>query len=314
MVRRCVMRTLAVINPRSGGGRTGAMHSAIEAALKAALGDVTAVATLQAGDATRIVNEALAAGYQRIVAIGGDGTLNEVVNGFFRDGTSIAPDAVFSFAMSGSGGDFRRTFGIEGDTLTAIAALAHASPRPIDLGRVTFATPRGEATRHFVNIASFGLSGEVVNRVNRALIAKWFGGPFTFKWHSTMAALTFRPWRVRLCVDDIFDEVIDASTVAVCNGRYFGGGMKIAPDAAPDDGLFDVVIIAQSRTREMIARMNDIYSGAHVHHPNVKVLRGRRVIAAPVTERAAFAERDGEGGMQLPATFENLPGALTLWI
>lgn len=315
MAGRRVTRTLAIVNPKSGGGRTGAQYREIEAALKTALGEITVVATGRPGDATRLAGEALASGYRRIVAIGGDGTLNETVNGFFRDGAPLADDAVFSFAMSGSGGDFRRTFGIEGGTLAAIAGLKTATPRRIDLGRVRFATPGGgETTRHFINIASFGLSGEVVNRVNRARIAKWFGGPFAFKWHSTVAALTFKPWRVRLSVDDIFDEEIDTSTVAVCNGRYFGGGMKIAPDAAPDDGLFDIVIIAETRAREMIARMNDIYSGAHVRHPNVKVLRGRRVTAAPVGARAVFAERDGEGGMQLPATFEIMPGTLTLSI
>ena len=97
-------------------------------------------------------------------------------------------------------------------------------------------------------------------------------------------------------------------------GRYFAGGMKIAPDAAVDDGLFDVVIIAETKTREIIARMNDIYRGTHVIHPNVRVLRGRRVVAAPVGARAVYAERDGEGGMALPAAFDILPNALTLRI
>lgn len=309
------MRTLAVINPQSGGGRTGAQLGEIEAALKAALGDVVVVATLRPGDATRLTSEALVNGYGRIVAVGGDGTLNETVNGFFRDGVPRAEGAEFSFAMSGSGGDFRRTFGIAGGTLEAIAGLKTATPRRIDLGRVTFTTPKGSTEiRHFINIASFGLSGEVVNRVNRARIAKWFGGPFAFKWHSTMAALTFKPWRVRLQIDDTFDEEIETSTVAVCNGRFFGGGMKIAPDADVDDGLFDIIIIAETKTREMIARMNDIYTGAHVNHPNVRVLRGRRVIASPLGGRAVYAERDGEGAMQLPAMFEILPSALTVRI
>jgi diacylglycerol kinase family enzyme len=188
---------------------------------------------------------------------------------------------------------------------------------PLDLGRATFVSDSGEpATRMFVNIASFGLSGEVVTRVNRARIAKLFGGPFAFKWHSTMAALLFRAWRVRLTVDDIFDEELDLSTVAICNGRYFGGGMKIAPDADPSDGLFDVVIIAETRRGDMIARMNDIYTGDHIAHPNVKVMRGQRVTAAPASGYATpiFAERDGEGGMRLPATFEIAAGALTLAI
>lgn len=308
------MTVFAVVNPKSGGGRTAGMLREITAALKAALGEVVVATTTAQGDATRLVAEALAAGHRHVVAIGGDGTLNEAVNGFFREGARIAPEAAFSFAMSGSGGDFKRTFGIEGGVLEAIAGLRAATPRAIDLGRVTFQTPGGgTATRHFLNIASFGLSGEVVNRVNRARVAKWFGGPFAFKWHSTMAALGFKPWRVRLTVDDHFDEALEVSTVAVCNGRYFGGGMKVAPDATPDDGLFDVIVIAETKARAMIARMNDIYTGAHVNHPNVQVLRGRRITAAPVG-RDVFAERDGEGGMQLPATFEIVPGALTLRI
>ena len=311
------MKTLAVINPRSGGGRTAKRLPEIDAALKAALGDVTVVATTGIGDGERLTSRGLDEGYRRIVAIGGDGTLNEVVNGFFRDGQPIDPMAVFSFAMSGSGGDFRRTFGREGDVIAEIARLKHAIARPLDLGKVTFINDDGSTeTRMFVNIASFGLSGEVVTRVNRARIAKLFGGPFAFKWHSTMAALAFKPWRVRLTVDDGFDEEMALSTVAICNGRYFGGGMKIAPDADPGDGLFDVVIIAETRRGDMIARMNDIYTGAHVVHPNVKVLRGRRVTAAPASGYATpvFAERDGEGGMRLPASFEIAAGALTLVI
>lgn len=311
------MTTVAVINPKSGGGRTAARLDAIAGALKSALGPVEIALTGGIGDGERLTREALGRGASRIVAIGGDGTLNEVANGFFLNGALVNPAAIFSFAMSGSGGDFRKTFGAPDDVLAAIAALAGAAPRPLDLGRVTFIGDDGSsATRVFTNIASFGLSGDVVKRVNRARIAKWFGGPFAFKFHSTMAALAFRPWRVRVAVDDVFDETVALSTAAICNGRFFGGGMMIAPVADPADGLLDVVIIAETSARAMISRMNDIYTGAHVDHPNVRVIRGRRVTAMPADDQAApvYAERDGEGGMRLPATFEILPGALTLAI
>ena len=248
-----------------------------------------------------------------------------MVNGFFENGAPVNAEAAFSFAMSGSGGDFRKTFdasgnaagSASGDVLQAIAALKTATPRPLDIGRVTFIDDSGATvTRHFVNIASFGLSGDVVARVNRARIAKWFGGPFAFKWHSTMAALRFKPWRVRLVVDDVYDETQAISVAAIANGRYFGGGMKVAPDADTADGAFDVVVIAETKARAMIARMNDIYTGKHIEHPNVRVVRGRRVTATPADGQAApvFAERDGEGGMRLPATFEIVPAALTLRI
>lgn len=311
------MKTVAVVNPKSGGGRTGARLNDIQAALAAALGPVEVALTQGMGDGERQAREALQKGAELVVAIGGDGTLNEVVNGFFQNGAPVNPNAAFSFAMSGSGGDFRKTFGVPADVLQAIATLKDAALRPLDLGRVSFIGDDGrEQTRLFVNIASFGLSGDVVMRVNRARIAKWFGGPFAFKWHSTMAALGFKPWRVRLTVDDHFDQTVALSTAAICNGRYFGGGMMIAPGADPTDGMFDVVVIAETKTRDMIARMNDIYSGKHIDHPKVSVVRGRRITATPAPDQSApvFAERDGEGQMRLPATFEILPAALTLRI
>ena len=311
------MTIVAVVNPASGGGRTAARLPDIAAALNAALGPVEILKTARQGDGERLTRAALQRGATRIVAIGGDGTLNEVVNGFFDNGAPLAPAAEFSFAMSGSGGDFRKTFDAPGEVLQAIAALKSATPRPLDLGRVTFAADDGRAvTRHFVNIASFGLSGDVVTRVNRARIAKWFGGPFAFKWHSTMAALRFKPWRVRLTIDDHYDRTLALSTAAICNGRFFGGGMMIAPHADPSDGLFDVVIIAETKTRAMISSMNAIYTGGHLANPAVTVVRGRRVTATPAPDQIApvYAERDGEGHMRLPATFDILPGALTLRI
>lgn len=311
------MSACAVVNPRSGGGRTGKRLAEIEAALKAALGDVQVVTTKAQGDGMKLTREALKAGHDRIVAIGGDGTLNEAINGFFADGAPVNPDAAFSFAMSGSGGDFKRSFGIEGDVLDSIAKLKGAQAQPIDIGRVTYTTGEGgKADRLFLNIASFGLSGDVVDRVNRARIAKWFGGTFAFKYHSIMSALAFKPWRVRLQPDGEPERTLDVSTVAVCNGRYFGGGMMVGPLADVRDGLFDVVTIAAADRKEMIARLNDIYSGAHVNHPNVSVFRARRLTAAPVSANVApvFAEMDGEGGMRLPATFEIMPGALKLAI
>ncbi|MFT3810971.1 MAG: YegS/Rv2252/BmrU family lipid kinase [Micropepsaceae bacterium] len=311
------MTIVAIVNPKSGGGRTAKRLPAISAALNEALGAVEIVQTASQGDGETQARAALRRGATWIVAIGGDGTLNEVVNGFFENGQPVNPDAVFSFAMSGSGGDFRKTFGAPGDVLQAIAALKTSTPRKLDIGRVSYLDEAGAPqVRHFVNIASFGLSGDVVSRVNRARIAKWFGGPFAFKWHSTMAALGFRPWRVRLTVDDAYDETLELSTAAIANGRYFGGGMMIAPNADTADGLFDVVVIAETKTRAMISRMNDIYTGKHLEQPTVTVVRGRRVTAAPADGQTAhvFAERDGEGDMRLPATFEILPAALTLKI
>ncbi len=120
---------------------------------------------------------------------------------------------------------------------------------------------------------------------------------------------------VRIIVDGDYDEIAPISTVAVANGRFFGGGMHVAPSAAIDDGYFDVVIMGGAPKKQMLADMKLIYTGDHIANPNVRVLRGRKIVAVPVAEtrgRAVLIETDGESAGRLPATFEILPRALNL--
>jgi diacylglycerol kinase (ATP) len=300
----------AVVNPRSGGGRTRRDWPKIERALRSLYPEIEIAMTRSRGDAARLVCEAIASGHDEIVAVGGDGTINESINGFFAHGD--VPDAVFAFVTSGTGGDFRKTFGIDAGLEGALAAIRRASVRAIDVGRLTCLSRKGEpVTRHFINIASFGLSGLVVDSVNRARIAKLFGGRFAFAFHSVRAMLTYRERMVRLRIDGEFDEQAGIATVAVANGQFFGGGMRVAPDAVPDDGLFDIVIMGGASHNP--ADLKLLYTGEHIGLPGVRVIRGRKVVAAPVAEtggRAVLIEVDGEAAGRLPATFEILPRAL----
>jgi diacylglycerol kinase family enzyme len=197
-----------------------------------------------------------------------------------------------------------------------VARLKNAKTRAVDVGRVSCLDPSGTpVARHFINIASFGLSGAVVDSVNRARIAKLFGGQFAFAFHSALDILTYRDRAVRLCVDGALDEIVSISTVAIANGRYFGGGMQVAPHAQPDDGLFDVIIIGGVPRAQAMAELNLLYTGEHLSRPHVRVLRGRKVLAAPVAETGGvpvLIELDGESVGRLPATFEILPRALRL--
>ncbi len=120
-----------------------------------------------------MVRRALSEGHSEIIAVGGDGTINEAVNGFFNAEGALAPDAVFAFVTSGTGGDFRKTFGIEAGPQAALAHLKKAKIRTVDIGRVSCLSTDGlPVTRYFINVASFGLSGVIVDRVNRARFAK----------------------------------------------------------------------------------------------------------------------------------------------
>lgn len=309
-----MIKTLAVINPRSGGGKTGRDAQEVARKLADVTGPLSVALTSGPMDASRITSHALHEGFERIIAVGGDGTINEVVNGFFVDGEPINPEAEFSILNLGTGGDFRKTFEIGSGFDASLQRIAEGRVRRIDIGRLSFVTADGKSgKRHFANIASFGLSGDVVDRVNRAVLMKRFAGRFVYTWASLNGILRYRAKPVRLKIDTVFDEVVTISTCAVCNGQFFGGGMRVAPDAAPDDGMLDVIIMGDAPLRQSLSSMNDIYTGAHINNPNVKVVRGKSIIATPVeaTEGApVLIEADGEAPGMLPAMFELLPRAI----
>jgi len=277
-------------------------------------GPLTVAMTTGPLDAVTITRHALREGFERIVAVGGDGTINEVVNGFFQDHVAINPNAELALVTNGTGGDFRRTFDI-GQTLEeCLERIANGRTRPIDVGRLTFVSAEGKTgERYFANIASFGMSGDVVRRVDKAKIIKRLFGRFAFTWGSLRSLMSYKARPIRLKIDTAYDELVTISTCAVANGQYFGGGMRVAPDAAPDDGMFDVIVIGDAPKREVAATLNQIYTGQHIHNPHVKVFRAHSVIATPVeaTEGApVFIEADGESPGRLPAMFEVLPKSL----
>ncbi|HPO15076.1 MAG TPA: FAD-dependent oxidoreductase [Candidatus Hydrogenedentes bacterium] len=308
-------RTRAVVNPHSGGDRTGARWPMIAERLNAALGPVDVVFTDGPMAAKHLTAQALKEGIEQIIAVGGDGTVNEVVNGFFENGRPINPNAVLAVLASGTGGDFRKTFGIPIDIDAQIARIAESPIRAIDIGKLTFredATGR-EGVRYFDNIASFGLSGATDRAVNQLRFARKFGGKIAFQWGAFKALLSYRNQPIRLCVDDTFDEVINTATIAICNGQFFGGGMHIAPEAAPDDGLFDIIILRDAGRLEILMKLRLVYSGRHLTDRRITFLRGRKIVATPVSSaQAVLLDVDGEAPGQLPATFEIIPRAMLL--
>jgi YegS/Rv2252/BmrU family lipid kinase len=302
-----------IVNPKAGAGRAEERIPLLEGALREAGAPYELVLTRHPGDGTTQVRKALTAGYGGVAIVGGDGSLNEAVNGFFDEhGVAIAPDAWLGPLPCGTGGDFRRTLGIGHDVAAMVTRLLWAKPRPIDVGWLTFHGNDGSPThRAFVNIASFGLGGLVDRLVNDG--PKWIGGKPAFLLGTVRAAARYRNRRVRLRLDAGPSTEVDVVNVAVANGQYFGGGMHIAPNATIDDGLFDVVTIEGRPFLQQAMLTPHLYRGAILGQPGVTCTRAKKVVAEAADFRGPILlDVDGEAPGMLPATFEVRPGALRL--
>jgi YegS/Rv2252/BmrU family lipid kinase len=259
-------------------------------------------------EATEITERAVKESRPVVVAVGGDGTLNEVVNGFFHNGAPIPTTTKLAMVPLGSGGDFRRTLRISLDAKEAIDAIRHGLVRRLDAGAITYQTEDGAtATKHFINIADAGLPGDVVHRANKG--AKRLGS-FTYTVAGLLGLLTYKNKPMTVVIDGNTYELPKSQQVIVANCQYFGGGMQMAPSASPTDGVFDVILIGNAGKLETIRGMNDVKNGRHLdqQNPHYQLLYGKRIsVTSP--ERVRI-DVDGEDPGFLPALFEIQPGAI----
>lgn len=312
-------KTIAIVNPASGGGRAGREWPGIHKKLEGTLGPVTALftdgpATPYNLPAANLARQAVDQGASLVIAVGGDGTISETINGLMADSPDGKARATLALLNTGTGGDFRKTFELPMDFDGCIERLAAGTTRTVDIGKMSFKTDAGEPLpRYFNNIASFGLSGAVDRAVNRARFSKLFGGSFAYQWATLKAALRYKPQPVRIRTDTGFDETINVGIAAVCNGRFFGGGMMMAPDAEPDDGLFDLVIMRDTTLGDLFGGGAALQDGTHIKGEKVQVTRAKWIEAEPVDPNmAVLLDIDGEAPGSLHSRFEIVPAALTL--
>ena len=260
--------------------------------------------TTRPGEATALARRAIESGITFVVAVGGDGMVHEVVNGMMNSDGALASDAVLGVVALGRGSDFVRTFGIPALAPHAVAHLDGPESFPIDLGKVSFQAQGRPVIRYFANVAEVGLGARIAARVQR--LPRWLG-PTIY-----LAALwieTLKKEEGETSVD-LVDRNYTGSfdTVVVANGQFLRGGMKMAPRAAPTDGLLDVLIDTTSR-RERIALVPRFYRGDHLPHPDIRLAKRVKV---SVTGAPRLLEADGEVLGHTPATFEVVPQALRL--
>jgi YegS/Rv2252/BmrU family lipid kinase len=300
-------RPYGVVNPRAALGKTRRLWPSLREQLEKKIGtfpwDWTS-APMQAAD---LVRNALKMGCNFIISVGGDGTLNEVINGFFSGRLSINPQAILAIVSCGSGSDFGRSLGVSGDITETLNTILTGRPRQIDVGHLAFTLATGERSeRLFLNIASLGLPAQVCQNLSNQ--PHFLGGSGRFFLATIQALLQAKNQLVTLKVDGktLPEQVIN--TAAVANGRFFGGGMQVAPQAQLDDGLLDLVLMGAVGIRDFVLWGPRFYQGQHLKHPRIKLFQAHTIHA--VSQAPVPVEADGEPLGTLPATYNVLPGAV----
>jgi len=303
-------KTHVIVNPESNRGRTRKRWGDIREAMKNFIREYKYEFTEKPCHATEITRQVIKEGTELVIGVGGDGTMNEIANGFFEDRQIINPEATLGIVPAGTGCDLTKSLNIPRGLGNALKVITEAPPVRMDVGRVRFKNHEGlDDERFFLNVADFGLGGEVVRRVNQRRLERRAS---SYVRCLVTAMLQYRSKKVRIRVDgeDIpRDEYLIG---AVANGRIFGKGMKIAPEARLDDGLFDSVLVRSLNFFEFCLHGWKLFNGSHLSHPKISLIRGRKVEAYPEDDEEVLLELDGEQLGRLPATFEILPRNLAI--
>lgn len=294
--------TLVILNPHAGSGRAGRLWAAVEPTLRSGLGDLELVITQQPHDVDETLERAIAGGLERVIAIGGDGTNNSLVNALaaFHDRHPDTSLPVFGTLPVGTGRDWARSAGIPFDLQTAARWIATAQPSPTDIGLLLC----DGQPRYFLNIASAGLSGEVDRRVNSVRSRR----PWTFLVATIATIISYQPAPMRVSLDGQLWREGSTYVVAVANGTTFGHGMAFAPDASMNDGLFDVVLVEAMSRVKALAALRKVYDGSHL---SVAGVHHRRAASVEIAGSSPIdLDLDGEHAAGQHLVFSMRPGFL----
>lgn len=277
-------------NPVAGGLSARLRWAATLKALRQVFPALELHETRSPGDGLRLGRELADAGFDLLVAVGGDGTISEVAAGILG---SARPQTELSFVPLGSGSDFSRNFTLPRGAEAMAAYIANAVPKAIDAG-ILSGTDGGAPERAFVNIASIGVSGNIVRAANRPGCSRFAGGSLHFLFHSLREIARYKPAHVRVTVDgtDVFSGPVVC--VVCANGGWFGGGMHVMPMADFRDGILEIGVLRFTSRVGLVRLMLKFYSGAHLSDPNASFHHGRRIEVVSIGPNPALIEADGE--------------------
>jgi YegS/Rv2252/BmrU family lipid kinase len=300
------LRPQIIINPESDKGRTGKRWKHIKEALRTIFNEYRYEFTEKPCHATEISRSAIMDGAELIVGIGGDGTMNEIANGFFENDRILNPDTALGVVPSGTGSDLSRSLRIPQSLRKALELITEVPSHAIDAGKVTFCDHSGaECKRFFLNISDFGIGGEVVRHMN---MKKMERKKSSYLRSTISTFIQYRMKRLRINVDGRDLPEGEYMMGAIANGQIFGRGMKAAPDAQLDDGLFDLLLVKGMKLMEFLRTVRRLYSGTHLPHPKIDLLRCKAVEVTSAIDigQEVYIEVDGEQVGKVPARFEIL--------
>lgn len=304
------MRIAVVRNPNAGGRAGQKQWAPLLAAFSNRFPDLEIHESRSSGDARRLARELAAGPYDLLVVAGGDGTISDVVDGVLM---STNPDMPLAFLPTGTGCDFIRNFNLPSDPAALAEHIAQAPLRKIDAGLLISRDAEGnEQRRHFANITSVGISGEIVEAVNAPGRRRILNGPIRFLFHSALAILRYRPYDFEVLIDGMRVHHGKLALTAIANGGWFGGGMHITPDADVADGLFEIAVMREEKVLGLLNLLGRLHSAGHVGHPLLSFHKGRRVELRPRDPARFPVDVDGETAIRGGFIAEILPGVLTV--
>lgn len=302
--------TTFIINPAAGSGSAKKLIKTLTKEVAAIDRFATMVYTRHALHAISLTKEALRRGAERIVVVGGDGTLNEVINGFFdKDGKPINPNTALAIIPCGTGSDFFRSIDGAREIKDALNNAMYGEAKPTDVGVVEAQDANGLLVkRYYMNVSSVGLSGLVAGFMKT--VTRRLGAKAAYFLATLQAIRTLKPPTLLISAEGMETTLEDCSLVSLANGKYFGSGMKIAPEAKLDDGKLDMITIQDLGPLFFIQNGYRIYQGTHTSLPNVHAYQKTEVTIQALTKEPVYVEVDGELFAELPARYSVLHNAI----
>jgi len=298
----------AIVNPNAGNGKGRKDWDRISDILDNNDIRFNVKSTQRKGQATEFTRELIAGGYRKIISIGGDGTLNEIINGIFTQDHCPPTEIILSLIPVGTGNDWGRMFGIPLIYEGAVQVIKEGKQMLHDIGVIDYFNGEEKARTYFINIAGLGFEAVVVKKTNKQK-DKGMSNKAIYFYNLLSSLIAHRNTPVDITIDGRSGRA-KIFSINVGNGRYCGGGMRQTPDAIPDDGLFDITVIREMGKIEIIRSLQLLYDGTIMSHPKVDGYRSNNLKVT--SDSLLYVEADGESLGHTPVEFSIIPSAVNI--